>query len=158
VITCTTKTNGAARKQTSGASPNRWSPSAPAAEPAFPQLLIAFHNVSVPTDLDAYVTRIGDSARVIRQLIVLSKMIAIQEEVGFEGDLPAFFRELREDKENPLYYYPDTDEGRQAYIDDATAAIGRIEAELSNYFGILLRALVGHEVHAEERPGGHRVP
>ena len=55
-------------------------------------------------------------------------MMAIKEQVGFRGDLMAFFTELRDDKENPLYYYPDTDEGRQAYIDDARAAIERIEA------------------------------
>ena len=35
---------------------------------------------------------------------------------------------------------PDTDEGRQAYIDDATAAIDGIKAELPNFFGLLPKA------------------
>ena len=31
--------------------------------------------------------------------------------------------ELRDNKDNPRYYYPNTDDGRSAYITDATAAI-----------------------------------
>ena len=76
------------------------------------------------------------------------EMLAIKEQVGFDGDLQAFFTELRDDKDNRRYYYPDTDEGRQAYIDDATAAIERIEAELPEYFGILPKA--GIEVRRVE--------
>jgi uncharacterized protein (DUF885 family) len=44
------------------------------------------------------------------------EMEAIRNEVGFKGDLPAFFAGLRDNKDNPRYYYPNTDEGRQAYI------------------------------------------
>ena len=68
------------------------------------------------------------------------EMIAIKDQVGFEGDLQAFFAELRDNKDNELYYYPNTDEGRQGYIDDATAAIAKIKKELPNYFGILPKA------------------
>ena len=68
------------------------------------------------------------------------EMEAIRSEVGFKGDLPAFFAELRDNKDNPAYYYPDTDEGRQAYIADATAAIDKIKAVLPKYFGILPKA------------------
>ena len=69
-----------------------------------------------------------------------AEMEAIKESVGFDGTLQEFFTELREDKDNPRYYYPDTDEGRQAYIDDATAAIENIKAQLPNYFGLLPKA------------------
>ena len=68
------------------------------------------------------------------------EMEAIKDEVGFKGDLPAFFAELRDNKDNPRYYYPNTDEGRQAYIDDATAAIDKIKAVLPQYFGLLPKA------------------
>jgi uncharacterized protein (DUF885 family) len=68
------------------------------------------------------------------------EMETIKNEVGFKGDLPAFFAELRDSKDNPRYYYPNTDEGRQAYIKDATAAIDRIKAVLPKYFGILPKA------------------
>jgi uncharacterized protein (DUF885 family) len=69
-----------------------------------------------------------------------AEMEAIKNEVGFKGDLPAFFAELRDNKDNPIYYYPNTDEGRQAYIKDATAAIDKIKAVLPKYFGILPKA------------------
>jgi uncharacterized protein (DUF885 family) len=68
------------------------------------------------------------------------EMEAIKNEVGFKGDLPAFFAELRDSKDNPRYYYPNTDDGRQAYITDATAAIDRIKAVLPKYFGTLPKA------------------
>jgi uncharacterized protein (DUF885 family) len=69
-----------------------------------------------------------------------TEMEAIKNEVGFKGDLPAFFAELRDNKDNPRYYYPNTDEGRQAYIADATAAIEKIKTVLPKYFGILPKA------------------
>ena len=68
------------------------------------------------------------------------EMEAIKNEVGFKGDLQAFFAELRDNKDNPLYYYPNTDAGREAYIKDATAAIDKIKAVLPKYFGILPKA------------------
>lgn len=68
------------------------------------------------------------------------EMEAIRKEVGFKGDLQAFFAELRDNKDNPLYYYPNTDAGREAYIKDATAAIEKIKAVLPKYFGILPKA------------------
>jgi uncharacterized protein (DUF885 family) len=83
------------------------------------------------------------------------EMTAIKDEVGFKGDLQAFFKELRDDKTNPLHYYPDTDEGRLAYIKDATAAIDKIKAALPKFFGILPKAdLVVKRVEAfREQPG-----
>lgn len=68
------------------------------------------------------------------------EMVKIKDEFGFEGDLPEFFVFLRETKDDERLYYPNTDEGRQGYIDDATAAIDKIKAELPNYFGILPKA------------------
>jgi uncharacterized protein (DUF885 family) len=68
------------------------------------------------------------------------EMEAIRKEVGFAGDLRAFFAELRDKKDDRRFYYPDTDEGRAAYLKDATAAIDRIKAVLPKYFGILPKA------------------
>lgn len=68
------------------------------------------------------------------------EMEAIKEQVGFEGDLQAFFDMLRESTDDERFYFPDTDAGRQAYLDEATAAIERIKAELPNFFGILPKA------------------
>jgi uncharacterized protein (DUF885 family) len=65
------------------------------------------------------------------------EMTAIKDKVGFEGDLPAFFEFINND---PQFRYPNTDAGRQAYIDDATAAIENIKQVLPQYFGILPKA------------------
>ncbi|MEX2270914.1 MAG: DUF885 domain-containing protein [Vicinamibacterales bacterium] len=86
---------------------------------------------------------------------IRGEMEAIRAEVGFAGDLKAFFSELRDKKDDPRYYYPNTDEGRQAYIRDATAAIDKIKAVLPKYFGILPKAdLVVRRVEPfREQPG-----
>jgi uncharacterized protein (DUF885 family) len=79
-------------------------------------------------------------------------MLAIMDEVEFQGDLQAFFEEVRKGEWN---YYPDTDEGRQAYIDDATLAIDNLKSLLPDYFGLLPKAdLVVKRVEAfRERDG-----
>ena len=68
------------------------------------------------------------------------EMEAIKKEFGFDGSLPEFFTFLRDTKDDERLYYPNTDEGRQGYIDDATAAINKIKAVLPDYFGILPKA------------------
>lgn len=68
------------------------------------------------------------------------EMETIKDEFGFDGTLPEFFVFLRDTKDDERLYYPNTDEGRQGYIDDATAAIDGIKAVLPDYFGILPKA------------------
>ena len=65
------------------------------------------------------------------------EMAVIQQKVGFKGSLQEFFTFMRE---NPKFYYPSADEGRQAYIDAATADINAIKHKLPAYFGILPKA------------------
>ncbi len=69
-----------------------------------------------------------------------SEMESIQADFGYEGSLQDFFAFLRDTKDDERLYYPNTDEGRQGYIDDATAAIDGIKAVLPDYFGILPKA------------------
>ncbi len=71
---------------------------------------------------------------------IRGEMEAIKAKVGFEGTLQEFFSELRDNKDDERYYYPDTDEGREAYIADATASIDKIKAKLPEYFGLLPKA------------------
>ncbi len=66
-----------------------------------------------------------------------SRMMEIKDEVGFEGDLDAFFEFIRTDQQ---FYFPDTDEGREAYLQGARDFIGYIESELPEYFGLLPKA------------------
>ena len=65
------------------------------------------------------------------------EMQAIMQKVGFQGDLPAFFRHLRTD---PANFYPDTDAGRQAYLDQSKAYIDAIYADVGRYFNVLPKA------------------
>ena len=69
-----------------------------------------------------------------------AEMEVVKKEFGFEGSLQDFFIFLRDTKDDERLYYPNTDEGRQGYIDDATAAINKIKDQLPNYFGILPKA------------------
>ena len=71
---------------------------------------------------------------------IRGEMEKIKEQVGFEGSLQEFFVYIRDSKDNEKFYYPNDDAGRQGYIDDATAAIDNIKAELPKYFGILPKA------------------
>lgn len=71
---------------------------------------------------------------------IRKQMEAIKDSVAFEGDLKAFFDYLRDTKDDERLYFPDTDEGRQGYIDEATRVIDQMKAELPNYFGILPKA------------------
>ncbi len=81
-----------------------------------------------------------------------AEMTALKEKVGFKGDLDAFFEFINHDKR---FVYPESDEGRQAYIDEATRLIENIKKELPNYFGILPKAdLIVKRVEAyREQPG-----
>ena len=80
------------------------------------------------------------------------EMNALKGKVGFKGDLQAFFKFLATD---PRFRFPDTDAGRQAYIDEATQVIANIKKQLPGYFGLLPKAdLVVRRVEAfREQPG-----
>ncbi|XOV87643.1 MAG: DUF885 domain-containing protein [Pseudomonadota bacterium] len=64
------------------------------------------------------------------------QMLAVMEEVGFDGDLQAFFRFLRED---PRFFYRTPDELFEGYL----AVSKRIDPELVRLFGKLPRMPYG---------------
>jgi uncharacterized protein (DUF885 family) len=68
---------------------------------------------------------------------IRGEMELIKSEVGFEGDLGAFFEFVRTNPEN---YYPNTDEGRAEYLREATALIDGIYAIAGDYFNVLPKA------------------
>ncbi|MEP2027021.1 MAG: DUF885 domain-containing protein [Reichenbachiella sp.] len=59
------------------------------------------------------------------------EMREIMKTVGFEGDLQAFFEFLKTDDQ---FYYPNTDEGKMAYMDSATAIINNMKGRLDELF------------------------
>lgn len=68
---------------------------------------------------------------------IKAEMLAIKEEVGFEGNLVEFFEFARDD---PQFYYSNTDEGREAYLADTREFLGEIGEKLPDYFGTLPKA------------------
>ncbi|MHC9083731.1 DUF885 domain-containing protein [Luteimonas sp. RIT-PG2_3] len=83
---------------------------------------------------------------------IRAEMEALKTKVGFDGDLKAFFKFVDSD---PQFKFPNTDAGRQAYIDGATQAIDTIRKQLPNYFGLLPKAeLVVKRVEAFREQDG----
>lgn len=68
---------------------------------------------------------------------LLGEMTALKNRVEFDGDLNAFFEFLNTDSQ---FRFPNTDEGREMYIAEATAAIDTIKQSLPDYFGRLPKA------------------
>jgi uncharacterized protein (DUF885 family) len=80
------------------------------------------------TDLTAdQIHRLG-LAEVAR---IHKEMEAIKTKVGFSGTLQDFFREV---KTNPKYNYPNTAEGKAAYLKDAEAYIAQVMAKAPTQF------------------------
>jgi uncharacterized protein (DUF885 family) len=83
---------------------------------------------------------------------IQGEMEAIKQRVGFEGTLQELFAFVRED---PQFFFPSTDEGREGYLQAARDYLGVIEQRLPEYFGLLPKAdLVVKRVEAfREQPG-----
>lgn len=80
------------------------------------------------------------------------EMNALRERVGFDGDLEAFFEFIATD---PRFVFPDTDEGRQAYLDRSSELIENIKRHLPEFFGLLPKAdLVVRRVEAFREQDG----
>lgn len=82
-----------------------------------------------------------------------SDMRAVMAELGEEGDLTTFLTRVRSDQ---ALRFPNTEEGRSAYLDAARTAIDDMAKRLPTYFGLLPRAdLVVKRVEAyRERSAG----
>jgi uncharacterized protein (DUF885 family) len=68
---------------------------------------------------------------------IKKEMAVIRDEVGFDGDLAAFFEFIRTD---PQFYYSNTDEGREAYLADTREFLADIDQKLPDFFGTLPKA------------------
>ncbi|WP_289031668.1 DUF885 domain-containing protein [uncultured Paraglaciecola sp.] len=86
---------------------------------------------------------------------ILGLMEEIKHTVEFEGSLQEFFSYIKSDVNNQQFYYPNTDEGRQGYLDDSTAYLDYIHSKLPEYFGLLPKAdLVVKRVEAFREQDG----
>ncbi|WP_224996213.1 DUF885 family protein [Cesiribacter sp. SM1] len=59
------------------------------------------------------------------------EMKKIMQQVGFSGSLQEFFAFTKED---PRFFYPDTQEGRRQYLDSATVIINNMRGRLDELF------------------------
>jgi len=76
---------------------------------------------------------------------IQGEMRAIMDEVGFKGSLQDFFTLLKTD---PKFQYPNTPEGKAAYLKDAGGFIDQVMAKAPQFFGRLPKAKL--EVRAVE--------
>ena len=60
-----------------------------------------------------------------------AEMREIMDKTGFSGDLKAFFQFMQTD---PQFYYPETEEGKAAYLKEATAVIDNMKSRLGELF------------------------
>lgn len=65
------------------------------------------------------------------------EMQSIMDTVGFEGSLQEFFAFTRDDDQ---FYYPNTDEGRDAYLAEATRLIAVMKETIPQYFNLIPQA------------------
>jgi uncharacterized protein (DUF885 family) len=72
-------------------------------------------------------------------------MRKVMKQVGFAGDLPQFFEFMRTDER---FYYPDSPEGRAAWLADANGHIAAMRAKLPQLFVTVPKAEI--EVRAVE--------
>lgn len=77
---------------------------------------------------------------------IRQEMEAIKREVGFEGTLEQFFDHIRTD---PQFKYPNSEAGRERYLQDARAVIAAAMAAAPRYFSVLPKAAL--EVRAVEK-------
>jgi uncharacterized protein (DUF885 family) len=68
---------------------------------------------------------------------IQAEIAAIQGKVGFEGSLVDFFQYIRDDPNN---YYPNTDEGREQFLDRQRELVAGIYKKVDTYFNLLPKA------------------
>lgn len=123
-------------------------------EPAYKKLIAAMRSLqekadaragawSFPDGKDFYQAALNEttttdlSAKEIHKLGVAEvkrihkEMRGIMKQVNFKGDLQDFFTFIRND---PQFYFPDTEEGRNAYLDEAVDLVAEIKVRLPELF------------------------
>jgi uncharacterized protein (DUF885 family) len=89
---------------------------------------------STTTDMSADEVHAFGLSEVAR---IKAEMDVIRQQVGFTGTLQEFFTFMREDDQ---FFFPNTDEGREGYLQAARDHLDFINTRLPEYFGILPKA------------------
>jgi len=118
----------------------------PNGEAYYNERLFAMTTLPVTAD-EVHATGLAEVAR------LRAALEALKDSVGFNGSLQEFFVSMRADQR---FYFADTDEGREAYLQLARDYLAAVTAKLPDYFGLLPKA--GLDVKRvelfREQPGG----
>ena len=106
---------------------------------AYYEAMLGFYNATDDTADWIHETGLAEVAR------LRGEMEVIKTQVGFDGDLQAFFDHLRTD---PQYQYPNTPEGKEAFLSDSREYIAQVMAISNDWFHTLPRTAL--EVRAVE--------
>ncbi|MFQ5534457.1 MAG: DUF885 family protein [Sphingomonadales bacterium] len=68
---------------------------------------------------------------------IQDEMRTLMKQVKFQGSLRDFFEFMQTDSQ---FYYPQTDEGKQAYLERADQTIAAMKARLDDFFGVKPKA------------------
>ena len=86
----------------------------------------------------------------------------VKTAIHFEGTLPELFSYLRDTKDDRDLYFPNTDEGRSAYLEESRALLTSLQKQLPAFFGVLPKAgLVVKRVESYREQAGaaqHYIP
>jgi uncharacterized protein (DUF885 family) len=74
------------------------------------------------------------------------EMNEVLKKLNYKGNLQSFFKYLRD---SPEFYYPNTDEGRKAYLDDSLRYYKNIQTKIPQFFRRVPKA--GFEIRAVEK-------
>ena len=102
----------------------------PNGEAYYDRLLASFTTTDLTAD-EIHDIGLAEVARLRAQ------MDDVRRRVGFDGDLNQFFEFVREDDQ---FFFPNDDEGRQAYMDTVEEHLAFIDERLPEYFGLLPKA------------------
>ena len=119
------KVNVAAQAKGVGALPNG---------EAFFQAMLRVENTTHMTAEDIHQLGLREVAR------LRAEMESIKHKLGFKGSLQEFFNYVKSTPDNGKFFYPNTDAGRQDYIDDSSAFLAEVSQKLPMYFGVLPQA------------------
>ncbi len=106
---------------------------------AYYEAMLGFYNSTDDTADWIHETGLAEVAR------LRGEMEAIKTQVGFDGDLQAFFEHLRTD---PRFQYPNTPEGKEAFLEDSRRYIAQAMEIAPQWFHTLPQAPL--EVRAVE--------
>ena len=113
---------------------------------AYYDMQLARNTTTSLTAVEVHEIGLGEVAR------LRGEMEELKKSVKFRGNLKRFFEHVRTDDQ---FFFPDTDEGREGYLQGARDFIGSIEEKLPDWFGLLPKAeLVVRRVEAFREQDG----